>query len=157
MWIVQVIVVILLIIVALAWFGNRLSANAGKRAKVLFKSTEEKYDNFVKQYLANGIVQEADFEAITTPLKEQVIKVIKPEIDGIFSHINATELSDVKLKYTSPFFQNAVSLSESFFEKRNDNKKELGETERKRFHQAFEEAIEADLIQRINNYKTGYL
>lgn len=161
MGILEIIVGIFCIVGILAALGFRLSAVAGKTAGKLFKVLDHKYENFTEKLIAAGVVTEGAEKIIQldkTTMSEDIFTVIKPEVDGLISHINATDLSDVKVKYISKYFKNAVRMCEEFFEKRHQHSSHiLNEKDKERFYTAFKEAILADITERMVNLQIGQI
>lgn len=143
------------VITALAILGFQLSANAGKKAGGILKNVDKKYADFIERYLSNKIVNNEEENLDREELMNDVMVLLKPEIDGLLAHINATELSDVKIKYSTKFFQNALNISEELFERRNSSKAPLNARDMDRFYESFKDAIRADLTRRLLNLKAG--
>jgi hypothetical protein len=152
------VLVILLILGVAVYYGNQMSLSAGKKAGNLFKTLDNKYADFAEKSIATEIIEHDDIDFNTQKLCEQILMVIKPEIDGVLAHINTTELSDVKVKYESKYFKNAASLTEEYFKKRYKNTHlPVSDKDRERFFEAFKDAVLADLMQKMMNLKTGKL
>lgn len=151
------IILIALAVASLLLLGVGLSARAGKRGKSLAKNLDEKYVEFVEATIANTIVTQKDFDSEIDAITEKAKTLLKPEIDGLIAHINATDLGDVKLNYESSSFNNIVSLAESFYEKRHKKKHTLSREDEKKLYQALEDGIRADLIRRSTKLLSGEL
>ncbi len=136
--------------------GTRLSGRAGAAAKVLVQSADEKYEEFIQKYIVNMIVEHQKFDIDIHKLSHKAMVILKPEIDALIGHINSTSYSAVKLKYISKYFKNAVSISESYFEKRNKNKQLLlSQNDREMLYEAFLDAIKSDLTSRLLDLDDG--
>ena len=136
--------------------GLYLSYAASLRAQALFRSLDKKYESFVRKSITSEMVGQEDYRIDTEKLMEETLLVIKPDIEAIIAHINATDVSDVRVKRASKFFKNAARISEEFYEKRNKNKRNsLTQNDINRFNLAFKDAIIADLTQRKVDLKLG--
>lgn len=147
-------VVVLTIIAAVG--GSRLSKKAAKQAGKLFQAADERYEQFIEKRLTISILKKNDFNIDTKKIIQEVRIILKPEIDGIIAHINATtNASSVKIEYESRYFGNAVRLAEELFNKTNDSNSAMDKKDEEEMSAAFEHAIEADLARRILDLQTG--
>ena len=140
-------------IMLLGWY---LSYAISLRAKALFRSLDKKYESFIKKSIASSMIGREDYQLDIERLLRDSLLVIKPDIEAIIAHINATDMSGVKLIKASRFFKNAANISEEFYEKRSLNKEQpLDQDDIDRFNMAFKDAIIADLTQRKVDLKLG--
>jgi hypothetical protein len=139
-----------------AAIGHQLQLQAGKKASDLFKKLDNDYEDFINELITHKFAS-GNFDISKEDLREEVWTFIKPDIEGVFSHINATELSDVKIKYKSKYFDNLCRLAESFFELRKKTQNLLTETDRKRMLEVAKDSIEADLSKKMLRLKSGLL
>lgn len=148
--------ILLLIVAILAFFGFRLSHNAGKKAAKIIKTIDEKYLDYIEKSMSSYLLSEKNDEIDTQKICEEALIILKPEVDAVISHINATDLSDVKINYESIFFKNTVTLAESFFEKRHKRNTDLiSQNDIDKFYQAVKDAVKADVTRRVIDWKTG--
>jgi hypothetical protein len=144
------------VIVALAGLGHYFSRVAGRKAGDLLKGIDQKYEEFVNQYITHNIVNQDNFEIDKEELAHNALLVIKPEIESIIAHINANDYSDVPVKYNSKYFKNIARLAESLFEKRHKTHAiAISEIDEQKLYVAFQDAIVADLTQRMLYLKNG--
>ncbi|MCU0448073.1 MAG: hypothetical protein MUE85_24495 [Microscillaceae bacterium] len=135
--------------------GFYLSFAAGKQASLILKAIDEKYEDFVNNYIANNIVEQNKFEIDKEELAHTVLIVIKPEIESIIAHINATSSTDVPISYQSKYFKNIASIARTLFDKRHKTQHEISPTDESKLYAAFQDAIDADLTRRLVGLKAG--
>jgi hypothetical protein len=169
--IVEILIALSAIIGIAAYFGDKLSKNAASKATELLVGMEEHYLNFLekqktlfllsaKQHLQDNTEEismtavELTPEQLQTTIDELFV-IIKPEIDALIGHINATNLSDVKMQSNSRFFRNVAHIAESFYEKRKNSKEPLTERDEEKMYSAVKDAIRSDLKERIVNWQLG--
>jgi hypothetical protein len=144
------------ILALLVWFGNTLSVSAGKKAGKILKAMDTKYEDFVNTFLTTSILSDEDINNQQDELAHQVLKVLKPEVEGLLAHINATELSDVKIQYHSKYFENIARFAESLFYKRHQFKtKPISPEEEQKLMSTLSDAVQADLTQKMLYLKSG--
>jgi hypothetical protein len=127
----------------------QLTTNAGIRAGEFINTIDLRYEDVVEQRIeAHGIAPETAID--TESWIEDLFVMMKPDIDALLAHINATDDTAVKVQYTSRFFNNAVGLSDAFFAWRSRHPEQMlsGEQEQK-MYTAFKDAMRADLRQRL--------
>lgn len=154
----MIILVGVAILAGLVSFGYKLSQKAGKEAQKIIESADERYQDFVEKYLANLVLEgkEVDLDFKLKEILHHAFVVLKPEIDGLIAHINATSLSDVKIKYDSPYFRNVCNVAQMLYEQRHKNNSLLvSDMDKDRLYEAFKDAIRADLMQRMLALKAG--
>ena len=87
---------------------------------------------------------------------QEVMQLLKPDLDGVINLINNAYLSDIHVKYESKYFPNLISLCEEGFQLSQDNKeKKLSENDRALFSSSLQDAISADLQHRLMMLKSG--
>lgn len=152
-----IIILVALAVAGLLILGVTLSARAGRRGKILAKNLDIKYIEFIETTITNTIVDRQDLETELNSITEKAKILLKPEVDSLIAHINATDLSDVHLNYESECFNNVVSLAESFYEKRHKKKHPLSQEDEKKLYKALEDGIRADLVRRSTKLLSGNL
>jgi hypothetical protein len=143
------------IFLGLMTLGFYLSFVAGKKTALLLKAIDEKYEDFVLNYIANNIVEQNNFDLDKYELVHTVLVVIKPEIESIIAHINSTSSTDVPIKYNSKYFKNIAPIARTLFDKRHKTQHEVSQMDENKLYTAFQDAIEADLTRRLLNIKAG--
>lgn len=141
----------------LASFGHTLSLQAGNQGENLFKKLEQEYEDYVRNYLNDRIITQDKWDLGEDEFRNNVKKVLLPHIEAIFGHINATNLSSVKIHFQSKYFTNLIQIAESFYQKRNKTSSLLGESDFKKMLSALHSAIEADITQKILRLKGGII
>jgi hypothetical protein len=145
-----------IILTALIAFANTLSAGAGRKASQILRKMDERYEEFAQNYLTTLILEDQDIEVRQVEFTKQIIKVLKPDIDGLLAHINATEYSDVKVKYKSKYFSGVARFAESLFYKRHKfNSIPVSEEDTKKLFETCTDAVEADLTSKLLLLKAG--
>ncbi len=143
------------IVVVLASLGHKLSLNAGGEGDRLFKNLENIYEDYVRDYLNDRILQQNKWDLDEEEFRNNTKKILLPCVEAIFGHINATKLSDIKIKFQSKYFTNVIRIAESFYQKRYQTNDILGEVEFKKLLSALQNAIEADITHKILKLKGG--
>jgi hypothetical protein len=130
------------------WMGQS-SKQAGLKAAELINNAELHYDTTIEQRLQlatqNGEMLELE------ALVEELFVMIKPEIDSLLAHINATDANlEVTIPYTSRYFNNAVTLAEAYFAWRNKNKTQLlSDGNEEKMYRIVKDALRADIQRRL--------
>ncbi|GAB4336580.1 MAG: hypothetical protein OHK0038_14880 [Flammeovirgaceae bacterium] len=151
-----ILLVVLAIIGLLAFVGDRIAAVDGRQAALIIQKFDEKYEEFVNAKLSLWTLKEQSIKDKMPQLREEVMKILKPDIDALIHHVNASIYTSVKIPYISKYFQNLVSMAESFYEiKRKNANKLLSEEDIRKFLQSCRESIEADLTSRLLNLDLG--
>ncbi len=153
---IEISLIVGVIIFALMVFGSQISAKAGGRAKKLIVTIDKKYDKFIDKRLTLSILKKTDFDFDTEKIKEEVITLLKPDIEALTSQIVATKnTSGVKINYTSKYFQNLTSLAERYFRITDERgSQDLTVLEKDEFYKAINSGIDSDLTRRILDLKT---
>lgn len=154
-WIIITIGIIVLVAI-LAYVGNKESSKAGKKAAKILTVIETKYNNYTETKINNRILADNSLEIDQGKLSKEVMKLIKPDIDGLISHINATTYSGARTSYDAKHFTNIPPLINEMFEKSTKRKDDtLTAEDENDFLTAFKEGVESDLISRLNKLKIG--
>jgi hypothetical protein len=152
---------VLIVLGAIAYVaGDKLSKRAGGKAVQLVEGLDMHYQDFIEKQQTLLVLENKETtptESLLQYYADEAFIVLKPEIDALIGHINATKLSDVKIAYKSRFFQNVAALTESYFEKRKSTKEAISERDEERLYSAVRDAIRADLKERLLNWKIGNL
>lgn len=173
--ILEILVAVLALGGVAVYFGDRLSKNAASKATELLLGMEEHYLTFLEKQKALLLIQGRNSESsnAASMLAEQppvalgseqlqatideLFTILKPEVDALIGHINATNLSDVKMQSESRFFRNVAHIAESFYEKRKNSKEPLTDKDEEKIYSAVKDAIRADLKERLVNWQLGDL
>lgn len=141
--------IILGIITVLALYGHQLSLGAGRKASIILKRIDTKYDRFVDAYISNIIVHEDRTNIDQEEILQKLQIILKPEIDGLIAFINSNDLSDVRVRYDSKYFDNLSRIAESLFQKRHTYQSHpISQDDEEKLQKALLDAIKADLLQR---------
>lgn len=143
-------------IVAFLALGFSLSHRAAKKAGKLIKEIEDKYVLFIISRFSYQVVQADNLEVDQQKIGEEAMAILKPQIDGLISHINATDMGSVRTSVDSKIFPNLISLTNQFFEtsKASEDGK-LGKQEEAEVYQAVREAIQADITHKSLKLEMG--
>ncbi len=158
-FLIEISLIAIAIFVILVIFGGRLSANAASRAAKIIMEIDKKYENFVQKKLTVSVLKKSDLSIDKEMIKEEVMIILKPDIEALISQISATKnASDVKIKYNSNYFQNLKSLAEKYYRITNDrNSPILSHEENEEFFEAIRTGINADLTKRVLDLESGNL
>jgi hypothetical protein len=148
---------ILFIIIAAA-AGSRdarkKAIDAGNRIKLM----ESKYEDYIEAHITNYILEENGLEVDGEELSKDVLRVIRPDLDGLISLINSTIYSSVVMNYSASYFPNLVTLTEEYFRQSQKNKyKRLTKAEEETFRNSALDAVKADIQKRLLDLKIGDL
>ncbi len=138
-------------------FGVKLGLQASKASETLFQSLEDTYEDYVRDYLNDRIVAQDKWDLGEEEFRNNVKKILYPHIEAIFGHINATQLSGIKINFKAKYFGNLVQIAESFYHKRYTTNTILGENDFRKLLLALHSALEADITQKILKLKGGIL
>jgi phosphopantothenate synthetase len=156
MFILYILLATLALIGLLAFVGDRVAAVDGKQAALIIQKFDEKYEEFVNAKLSFWILKDQSIREKLPQLREEIMKILKPDIDALIHHVNSSIYTGVKIPYISKYFRNIVSMAESFYRiKQKNANKLLSEEDIKKFLQSCREAIEADLRTRVLNLDLG--
>lgn len=136
--------------------GLYLSYQATLQASNLFRSLEKKYALFASKVVEDHILRDENQPLDIDKVQEEVLIIIKPELEGILAHINSTTMSGVKVAQKTSYFPNLARISEELYRKRNKDKNQpISQDDRDRFYAACQDAILSDLTQRKINLRLG--
>lgn len=144
-----VLLVILALVGLLAFVGGRVAAVDGKQAAKIIESLDRKYENFVEARKAFLVASQQSVENFI----EDVMKIIKPEIEALVRHVNQSIYTGVRIPYVSTYFKNVVLLAESLYELKKH--KNLREEYIRKFLDSCRESIESDLRRRLGLMQMG--
>jgi hypothetical protein len=154
-------IMVLLLIGSFIFFmyiGNKESEKAGKEAGDILNRIENKYDSFMGRKIQNTILQDNILEFDQDKLFNEVLILLKPDINALISHINSTRYSSVKTSHQVLYFTNLPPLiNEMFIKSRKNFNKVLNDDDEAEIYKAFEDIIMADMMQRTIHLKDGEL
>jgi uncharacterized protein (UPF0333 family) len=158
--VVLIIGIVVLLFVIFAVFGDHAAKSVGKKAKKLMISLDLKYEDFVEKRITLNILKNESFDIDIEKITEEALMILKPDIDGVISQINANSMSTAEIDYDSKYFKNAVSLINSLYRKKfTYSNKMLARGDEIEFNYCFRDGIKADLAKRkldleTNNYSS---
>lgn len=151
-----IIIVLLILIVFVTYYGNKESNKAGQEAAIILSRIEEKYGEFVERKIRNRILTYSNFDLNQDKIIEEAIILLKPDIEGLISHINATTYSRPKTTYEAKYFSNIPHLTNEMFIKSTKSKNDsLSEKDEQDIFEGFKDGMKADLLHRITELKDG--
>lgn len=155
---IEVIILGVVAFAILALVGTQLSAKAGNKAKRIISAMDKKYEDYIKKQMTFSVLSSGD-EIDTKKIEKDTLTVLKPDIEALISFIAATKnASDVRIKYSSKYFQNISSLAEKYFRITDENETtEMKPDEIKEFYDAVKSGVQADLARRVLDMRTGNL
>lgn len=148
-----ILLVVFIALVGVFLWYRRDFVNASRNIRNLLLGIENRYADFVRQRITLSILEDREIDQESTAISKEAMTILKPEIDTLIAHINTMAMPDVRLNYQAKFFRNAVSLVGRYLA---NEKSSAGLSERQieDLYHAFEDAIKADLTQRILDVKT---
>jgi len=148
---------ILFIIIAAA-AGSRDARKKARDAGARIKLMETKYEDYIEKHIRNHVLEENDLQVDAEELSKDVLRVIRPDLDGLIALINSTIYSSVHMNYTANYFPNLVALTEEYFRQSQKNKsKRLTDIEEENFRNSALDAVQADIQKRLLDLKIGDL
>lgn len=149
------IAVILIIFLIFVLIGMSFASKIGKKSGKVIQAMDQKYDNYIKKVITIQVLKK-DEETDLTDLIEDLIVILRPEIEALVSLVNTNDMSDVKVKYESTYFRNIVTLLESFFHNLNIPKhRTLTDQEIEQLYNQVRQALRADFEIREIDLKMG--
>lgn len=149
-WLIIIIILVVVLFFVFARIGGKASKEAGREAARLLAKIEQKYDEFLDRKIRNRILTYSDFDINKDKIIDDALIILKPDIDGLIAHINATIYSSARTSYSATFFTNIPHLVNEMFVKSKKNKdNNLTKAEEEEMHNAFKDAIKADILQRL--------
>lgn len=138
-----------------AFLAGRDTKKAAKVVRNLIQKIEKSYESFVERQIANNILKNDSIEINVQKITETAMTILKPNIDALIGHINATTYSTVEVEYDAGYFDNAVSLSSEMFAKTGKSNEPMSKDDEAEFYAAFRDAIKSDLTRRMLNLESG--
>ncbi|MEZ4772080.1 MAG: hypothetical protein R3D00_02780 [Bacteroidia bacterium] len=117
-----------------------------------FQEIESMYESLVKKRLSLSILEDRNPEKEKKAIAEEVMAILRPEIQLLIAHIQTQVVPDAKLGYSPRYFRLAKSLAENMVQRGSGQEISLSEIEG--FFKAFEEGVQADISRRIIDLKT---
>lgn len=147
-----IIIIVFLSLVGLGVFYilySREGKKAAKRAIGLLKEIDEKYEKFAGQHISIKVLRDRDDAIDSRRLNKELLVYLKPQVDALIAHVNATKIGSISIGYRSKYFPNLITLTEATFRSSQDNtsKKLLGHEENK-FYEAIKDGVASDLAKR---------
>lgn len=106
---------VLLAILLLALWYNKVRKAAARAAGKLFESIDEKANRFFQESLHSSL-QDTNTDADTHMEKAWVL--IRPEVNALVVMINESPLRGVRIKYDSPYFKDAIAQANELWKRR---------------------------------------
>jgi len=140
---------VLLLLFIFIIIGTTASRSAGKKAGQILQRLEMKYEEFMDRSLARFIIDDIEKRLDEGKLREDILTLIKPEVEALVALINATEMMDIGIKYQSTYFNNVSVQLENLFDVHYKSKDEpLADEHRQKLIESIVDSINADLIKR---------
>ena len=109
-------VIFIALIGVFLWFRRDIGRMVN-HAKGLLKEIDDKYGSFVKKRITLSILEDRSMDDEVDEIIEEAMTVLRPEINDLIAHINATNVSGIKTNHKSPYFRSAVSRVDTLFTK----------------------------------------
>jgi hypothetical protein len=148
---------VIVVIVGLIGIAQAIAIGASRRADRLMKGMEKQYEDVVTALLAGAYTAGEQWEDQDNEQAVHIVlQTIKPHIDSLLSHINATDSSDVKVSFPTKYFANVATFADSLFYKRSKHKDTpLSQEDEDKMYAVLRDAINADLLKRKLYLKAG--
>jgi len=144
-----------IIFISMVYIGQRLNIAASDKLKVFFEIIDQKYEDFMKPYLAQKVIEDKVETLDIKDTSEQFIQLIRGDIEALISVANTTDITDAKIRYKSPNFQMVVHKIEELCEKKYVEKRHLNDSEKVILYQSFSDCIKYNLEVQLAKIKSG--
>lgn len=134
--------------------GKQLNLEAGNKAGKILEKLDNDYEEFIHEIIAFEVAK-GNFEIKKEEISEKISTFVKPDIESLFAYINSVELNDVRIKYTSKYFQSLTHAAENLFQKRKKLQTILDEKDKKILIEASKNSIEADITKKLLRLESG--
>jgi len=148
-------------IALLAVIGASMEKKFVGRCKSLLKNLDAKYESFIKKHIAVNVLESGKTDRFDEFI-EDVMVVIKPELDALADHVARSDSGGVTINYPSRYFNNVVSWVEVQLRRREDRTTPDEDTyalidskELENLYGFARDAVNADLEMRELDFKMG--
>ena len=153
---IQFFIYVLLAIAVYFYIKETQAKKAGKKVSQGLKNLEQKYNDYVSKSINSFILKQDHLDIDHDLLLQQSLQVLKPDIDALIFHINASKNKYIQLTYESVYFRNAAAILENLTaDNQRPAAKNLSDVEKESIYNAFADAIKSDLLSRTLTLKTG--
>ncbi len=127
------------------------------KQKALFLLEQEKLEKLPQNDTAQTQEQSAlpQSSAQINAIIDDILVILKPEIDGLAGKINAGTFTAGKAAEKLRVFRHLAPIAEAFVERRKSTGEHLSERDEEKLYAAVKDALRADLQERIINWKLG--
>ncbi len=151
-----IIFLVITIFTVLVVFGGNESRKDGQKTKQMIMVMETKYADFSDKRISIIFINDNKTDFDVEKLTNEIMVVLKPDIDGLISFINAGTYSGVKVEHTSKYFANLPSLASEMFKiKAERPDKVLNQQDEKEIFNSVKDAVKSDLTNKLVNLKYG--
>lgn len=141
------------IFILLYLFGVREGNRDGKKAINILTKIEAVYEKYITQKITKTIIATDSLDLDVQEIINDIMTILKPDINGIIYQINASGYTNINIKHESPYFSNIVSLIQQYFDTSQSNEeKKLTQEEIDHMYEGFRIAIAADIKKRMLEY-----
>ena len=136
--------------------GNKEQKKLSARTNLLMEEIDNKYEDFIEKRLNMALLKQEKEVFDIEKLHKNAFIILKPEIDGLMAFINAyTRLYDSSM-YHSKYFKSIIPIIVSILKKMEQKGySSLSAQDEKKIYTAFQDAIRADLTQRVLDLNAG--
>jgi hypothetical protein len=132
------------------WY-RQLSEQRSQRLTALLQQLESRYARFIKQRLTLAYIQESAWQNEREKLIEDALEVLKPTLDALAAQVSGASYGLRDLRFDSAIFNNVAATAEALSQQRATARPHA----RADLHEAFRDAMRADLATRWLEYQTG--
>ncbi len=136
--------------------ADREQRKIGRQFGELFLEVDRKYEDFVENRVNLAVLRQENPEMSIEEISQKAYLILKPEINGLMAYVHAINYASVPIPYHSKYFKGAISLCSAYLRKKDkQNLSALASEDEAKFHESFQDAIIADMTQRMLSLKTG--
>lgn len=126
------------------------------KAGEFLQAIDAKYQHFVEKRIPLNILNSNSIEMNIEDLSRETFTILKPDIDGLITHIEASDIIEPEINYSSKYFKNVEALIyRTYRTTYNKSQPSPPPYNRDAFYDAFQDAIKADLTDRSIDLKNA--
>lgn len=124
-----------------------------KSVNKILAQLDLKYTDFIEKRITLSYLEDKNLSEEFSKISMEAERVLKPELEALYSTLNAASVVSSSLNYRSPYFASLVALVDAQGGKHNTSNKEV--FVRAALYRTVKDAIDADLAKRELDYKVG--
>ncbi len=129
--------------------NNAKTKTYADRLKEFFSFLDNKYESFVEKYFTREILSENKITIDKDIFFEELLIIIKPDLDSLVSLINSIKTNHLTIAYKSKNFSSLIFLTEELIKRKHQNpNKTLTTEDEGKIMRTFHNAVLADIKNR---------